>query len=139
MVTAEHWQQVQDLFHAALEREPTDRAVYLDEACHGNEALRQEVARLVSAHETEGHFIDSPGYIAACDVLATHHFEPGEMLAHYKIQSALGEGGMGIVYLAEDTRLQRKVALKLLPPDFTVNPNRVRRFEREARAASALN
>jgi len=139
MATSERWQQVQDLFHAALEREPHDRAFFLDEACHGNEALRQEVAWLVSAHETEDHFIDSPGYMAAGEVLATHHFEPGEMLAHYKIQATLGEGGMGVVYLAEDTKLKRNVALKVLPPHFTVNPDRVRRFEREARAASALS
>ena len=139
MPTAEQWQQVQDLFHAALEKDPQNRTVFLDQACGGDRALRREVAWLVSAHETEEHFIDSPGYVAARDVLAAHHFEPGEMLAHYKIQSALGSGGMGEVYLAEDTRLKRKVALKLLPPHFTVNPDRVRRFEREARAASALN
>jgi serine/threonine protein kinase/Tfp pilus assembly protein PilF len=139
MFTVEQWQQVQDLFHAALEKEPHDRPVFLDEACRGDSDLRQEVARLISAHETEDHFIDSPGYVAAGDVLANHDFQPGEMVAHYKIQAALGSGGMGEVYLAEDTRLNRKVALKLLPPHFTVNPDRVRRFEREARAASALN
>ncbi len=139
MAAAEQWQQVQNLFHGALEREPCDRSVFLDKACGGNEPLRREVAWLISAHETEDHFIDSPAYVAAGDVLADHHFEPGEMLAHYKIQGALGRGGMGEVYLAEDTRLNRKVALKLLPAHFTVNPDRVRRFEREARAASALN
>src|SRR5262245_2021118 len=139
MAASEKWQQIQDLFHAALEKGPHDRVVFLAEACQGNEALRQEVAWLVSAHETEDHFIDAPGYVAAGDVLATHHLEPGEMLAHYQIQSTLGEGGMGVVYLAEDTRLKRNVALKVLPPHFTVNPDRVRRFEREARAASALN
>jgi serine/threonine protein kinase len=139
MPTADHWQQVQDLFHAALERDPKNRTVFLDQACGGDESLRREVTWLISAHETEDHFIDSPGYVAARDVLAAHHFEPDEMLAHYKIQAALGSGGMGEVYLAEDTRLKRKVALKLLPPHFTVNPDRVRRFEREARAASALN
>ncbi len=139
MATAEQWQQVQDLFYATLEKEPQDRMVFLDQACGGDQSLRREVAWLISAHETEDHFIDSPAYVAARDVLADHHFEPGEMLAHYKIQAALGSGGMGEVYLAEDTRLNRKVALKILPPHFTVNPDRVRRFEREARAASALN
>ena len=139
MSTAEQWQQVQDLFHAALEKEPHDRTVFLDEACGGDSELRREVAWLISAHEIEDHFIDSPGYVAAGDVLANHNFQPGEMVAHYKIQAALGSGGMGEVYLAEDTRLNRKVALKLLPPHFTINPDRVRRFEREARAASALN
>ena len=139
MPAAEQWQQVQELFHAALEREPGSRSIFLDKACAGNESLRQEVAWLISAHETEEHFIDSPAYVAAGEVLAAHHYEPGEMLGHYRIQAALGSGGMGEVYLAEDTRLNRKVALKLLPPHFTVNPDRVRRFEREARAASALN
>ena len=139
MATAEQWQQVQDLFQAALEKEPGERSVFLENACEGNESLRREVAWLISAHETEDHFIDSPGYVAARDVLATYHLEPGEMLSYYQIQSALGSGGMGEVYLAEDIRLKRKVALKLLPPHFTVNPDRVRRFEREARAASALN
>src|SRR6266550_993050 len=139
MATAEQWQQVQDLFHAALERPPHDRTVFLDEACGEDAALRREVVWLISAHETADHFIDSPGYVAARDVLADHHFEPGEMLAHYKIQTALGSGGMGEVYLADDTKLNRKVALKILPPHFTINPDRVWRFEREARAASALN
>src|ERR1041385_3605973 len=139
MATAEQWQQVQELFHAALERESGERSAFLDHACGDDESLRREVAWLISAHETEDHFIDSPGYVAARDVLANHHFEPGEILAYYKIQTALGPGGMGVVYLAEDIRLKRKVALKLLPPHFTLNPDRVRRFEREAQAASALN
>ena len=139
MATPEQWQQIQDLFHAVLERPPQDRTGFLDEACRGDAELRREVAWLISAHQTPDHFIDSPGYVAARDVLADHHFEPGEMLAHYRIQTALGSGGMGEVYLAEDTKLNRKVALKILPPHFTINPDRVRRFEREARAASALN
>jgi serine/threonine protein kinase len=139
MATAEQWQQIQELFHAALEKEPAERSTFLENVCAGDESLRREVAWLISAHETEDHFIDSPGYVAAREVLANHHFEPGETLAYYKIEAALGSGGMGEVYLAEDIRLNRKVALKLLPPHFTVNPDRVRRFEREARAASALN
>ncbi|MCM3872496.1 MAG: protein kinase [Pyrinomonadaceae bacterium] len=139
MMPSEQWQEVQDLFHAALERGPGNRSIFLDQACGGNESLRREVAWLISAHETEEHFIDAPAYVSACDVLAGHHYEPGEMLGHYRFQAALGSGGMGEVYLAEDIRLNRKVALKLLPPHFTVNPDRVRRFEREARAASALN
>ena len=139
MATTQQWQRVQDLFHAALEKDPAERSIFLEQACAGDEALQREVAFLISAHETEDHFIDSPGYVAARDVLAAHHFEPGEMLSYYKIEAELGHGGMGEVYLAEDIRLNRKVALKLLPPHYTVNPDRVRRFEREARAASALN
>ncbi len=139
MATTEKWQQIQELFHAALERDAAERSIFLDDACGDDESLRREVGWLISAHETEDHFIDAPGYVAAHDLLANHHFEPGETLAYYRIESALGSGGMGEVYLAEDTRLKRKVALKLLPPHFTLNPDRVRRFEREAQAASALN
>ena len=127
MPPAEQWQQVQDVFHAALQREPVNRSVFLDKACAGNELLRREVTSLISAHETEEHFIDSPAYVSAGYVLAAHHYEPGEMLGHYKIQAAIGSGGMGEVYLAQDIRLNRNVALKLLPPHFTINPDRVRR------------
>jgi serine/threonine protein kinase/tetratricopeptide (TPR) repeat protein len=140
MPTAEQWQQVQDLFNAALEREPRERSAFLDQACGGNEALRREVAWLISAHETEDHFIDSPAYVAAGDVLAEGpDFEPGETLAHYKIQAALGQGGMGKVYLAEDTKLKRKVALKLLPTVSSGDEEARRRLLREAQAAAALD
>src|SRR5215813_1408716 len=136
---SEQWQQIQELFHAALLKGTEERSIFLDQACGGDTSLRHEVDGLISAHETEDHFIDEPGYVAAGDLLTTHQLQPGERLAHYKIESILGEGGMGVIYLAEDTRLQRRVALKLLPPHFMVNPERVRRFEREARAASALS
>ena len=140
MPTAEQWQQVQDLFDAALEREPRDRSAFLDQACGGNEALRREVAWLISAHETEDHFIDSPAYVAASTVLAEGpDFEPGETLAHYKIQAALGQGGMGRVYLAEDTKLKRNVALKVLPAVSSVDADARRRLLREAQAAAALD
>src|SRR5207244_13373625 len=90
--------------------------------------------------EADG-FIETPAGDVAAEMLRTQEstYEPGRQIGNYKIVGWLGEGGMGKVYLAEDTKLKRKVALKLLPPHFTMNPDRVRRFEREARAASALN
>jgi serine/threonine protein kinase/Tfp pilus assembly protein PilF len=139
MTAGEQWQQVQELFHSALEREPRDRFVFLDEACGRNEALRKEVARLISAHETEDHFIDSPAYVAAADVLADgQELRPGQTLRHYQICSVLGAGGMGKVYLAEDTKLKRNVALKLLPSSVGNEEGR-RRLLREAQAAAALD
>jgi serine/threonine protein kinase len=140
MATAKQWPEVQDLFHAALQREPRDRPVFLDKACGGNEAMRQEVAWLISAHETEDHFIDSPAYVAAGDVLAEGpDFEPGEKLAQFKIQTVLGEGGMGKVYLAEDTRLKRKVALKVLPAARSGDEAARKRLLHEAQAVAALD
>jgi len=140
MTTGEQWQKVQCLFHAALEREPGDRQAFLDEACDGNEALRRKVVRLLSAHEQENHFIDSPAYVAAAGMLIHHHeFKSGETLGHYKIRYVLGEGGMGKVYLAEDTKLKRNVALKVLPDPNGGSEEGRRRLLREAQAAAALD
>ncbi|HEX8845824.1 MAG TPA: protein kinase [Pyrinomonadaceae bacterium] len=140
MATGDQWQQVQDLFHAALERAPRDRSFFLDEACGGNEALRREVAQLLSAHETEGHFIDAPAYVAAADVLADgREFKPGEILDHYEVRCVLGEGGMGKVYLAKDSKLKRRVALKVLPAASSGDEEARRRLLHEAQAAAALD
>src|SRR5437870_13886852 len=96
MATSEHWQQVQDLFHAALERGPGDRSGFLAEACSGNENLRKEIETLIVAHEEGEHFIDSPAYMATAEILTdVQQFEPGQTLGHYEICSVLGEGGMG--------------------------------------------
>ena len=140
-MTPERWQQVKELFHAALEREPKFRADFLVRACGADPALRAEVESLISSHEEEGSFIDSPAYQAVAETLAADGAElkPGARLAQYEVLSLLGAGGMGQVYLAQDTRLGRKVALKLLPASFTQKPDRLRRFEQEARSASSLN
>lgn len=140
-MTPERWRQVDRLFHEALACEPARRADFLAGACTGDEPLRLEVESLISSHEEADSFIETPAADVAAEMLGAHEctFEPGQQIDNYRIVRQLGSGGMGEVYLADDTKLNRQVALKLLPPKFTVNPDRVRRFEREARAASALN
>ena len=119
-----------------------ERSTFLDEACGEDYDLRNEVESLLAAHQkAEGKFLDRPALDLAAQRLAQESGRSliGQTLGHFSVISILGVGGMGEVYLARDTKLERKVALKLLPPQFTSDPDRIRRFEREARAASALN
>ena len=136
-MTSEQWQQVKELFEAALEYGPNERKAFLEQACRRDEEVRSEVESLLAAHERDAVFMSKPIGNLLPDVepvlVESQSFGPYEELA------PLGEGGMGQVYLAVDTRLGRKVALKLLPPRFTNDPDRVHRFEQEARATSALN
>ena len=140
-MTPERWEQVERLFHAALEREPARRAAFLSRACAGDAEMLREVESLVASHERSGDFIEAPAADVAAGLLAEEDegLAPGQACGPYRVEGLLGAGGMGKVYLAEDTRLGRRVALKLLPQRFTADADRVRRFEREARAASALN
>ncbi len=138
---SEQWQEINLLFHSALDRGPGQRAAFLDQACAGDESLRKEVDALIAAHDQAGSFIEAPAFAVAAEMLADDQGGPlvGRFLGHYRVVAAIGAGGMGEVYLAQDTRLDRKVALKLLPSYFTMDAERVRRFQQEARAASALN
>src|SRR3989449_960333 len=140
-VTSENWEQVKELFEAALKREPVERVAFLDGACGGQDALRREVESLLKSYEQAGSFMDAPAVEAAAESLLGEQVKlsPGQRMGHYQIVALIGEGGMGEVYLAEDVLLGRKVALKLLPAEFTKDLQRVRRFQQEARAASALN
>src|SRR6266508_6041528 len=135
------WQQLDQLFHSALERAPEERAALLDESCGGDQSLRKEVEALLAAHEEAGSFIESPALEVEARSLADEQDESavGQTIGHYQVISVLGVGGMGEVYLAEDTQLGRNIALKVLPAKFTRDKDRVRRFQQEARAASALN
>jgi serine/threonine protein kinase len=125
-MTPERWRQIERLFHAALAHDPAERAAFLDERCAGDLTLREEVESLLAQEHTSDSFL-------AASPLVGHQF------GAYTIQSLLGAGGMGEVYRAQDTRLGRAVAIKILPNAFTKDPERVRRFEREARALAALN
>ncbi len=137
----ERWQQIDQLFHLALAQEANGRARFLAEECVGDDSLRTEVEALIASHEQAQSFIENPASDLAAEILAKgeHGLIAGQALGPYKIVSTLGTGGMGEVYLAQDTRLRRQVALKVLPSQFTINPDRVRRFEQEAVAVSALN
>lgn len=140
-MTPERWQQIKEVFHLALEHEPGKRSSFLSKACDNDVALQKEVESLLAAHEKDGSFIDSPAYKGAFELLKDQltELEPGQVVGSYEITSLIGRGGMGEVYLAEDKRLRRKVALKLLPSLLTKDASRLHRFEQEARAASALN
>ncbi|HEX7334053.1 MAG TPA: protein kinase [Pyrinomonadaceae bacterium] len=136
-VTPERWQRVKELFEAALELEPAQRAAFIRREGADDEGVKQEVESLLSSYEKAPSFMDTP----AAENLSTapHKLSAGQRFSHYEIVSQVGEGGMGEVYAAYDTKLGRKVALKFLRLDFTSDPNRVSRFVQEARAASALN
>src|SRR5437870_4622853 len=135
-----HWENLKEIFHAAVALAPAERYTYLDHACEGNPSLRRAVESLLKSHEETDNFVDAPAYQAAAQMLADgDEFKAGQTVAHYRIVSLLGEGGMGTVYLAEDTKLRRRVSLKFLSTSFTRDHERLRRFEQEARAISALN
>jgi Tol biopolymer transport system component/serine/threonine protein kinase len=146
---AERWQQVQELYLDALEVDAGQRAAFLREACAGDEELRREVESLLTAHEDAQTFLQAPAAIVAAEEIKqsvyggaatpTRPSPLGRRIGHYQILSALGAGGMGEVFLAHDSRLGRKVALKLLPGEFTRDRERIQRFKHEARAVSSLN
>lgn len=137
----EHWREVSRIFNIALEKDPSERFGYVSSECSDNSRLKADVEALLSAHESFDSFIDSPGIGlgAGQDKPRKRKLSPGDGIGQFKILSFIGEGGMGEVYLAEDERLDRHVALKLLPEDLKENQELIRRFKQEARAASALN
>src|SRR5262245_57074923 len=124
----ERWQRIDRVFQAALDRSPADRAVFLDQACAGDPRLKPEVGALLACDEEAESFIERPALDAASDLMAEHRAGSmvGQEIGPYKILGHLGTGGMGEVYLAEDVRLGRRVALKLLPSCFTSDESRVR-------------
>ncbi len=137
----ERWKQVNDLFQSAVERAPGERATFLYEACRGDEGLRRELESLLTSYERAENFIELPAFEVAPELVANDRACAlvGKVIAHYRIESLIGVGGMGEVYLARDERLGRKVALKFLPERLTADETQLSRFKTEARSASALN
>src|SRR5207237_9109626 len=116
----ETYQHIQALLQSALEREPDQRDSFLDEACAGDESLRRQVESLLVSYEQAGSFLESPAAQVAAPLLndARAKLAAGDALGPYRILSQTGAGGMGEVYLVQDTRLGRKIALKLLSTSF---------------------
>jgi eukaryotic-like serine/threonine-protein kinase len=141
LMKAARWEKVIDLFQSALERAPRERATFLEKACEGDEDMRREVESLLSSHERAENFIEVPAFKASPEFVPndTKELLIGKLIGHYRIESLIGVGGMGEVYLARDERLGRKAALKLLPLALTAEETQLSRFKNEARTASALN
>src|SRR5215213_6856806 len=148
-MTPERWQRIEEMFHSALERESSEREGFLAAVCDGE--LRQQVEALLASLAEAGDFIEEAPLAGALSSIVNESSEEaaqkaasglpliGRRIAYYEIQSLLGTGGMGEVYLALDLKLDRQIAVKILPAQFSEYDAQVQRFEREARAASALN
>ncbi|MEP6820638.1 MAG: protein kinase [bacterium] len=139
MIRDERWQRIKEIFTSVHSSAPAERAGLLDEACRGDKFIRSEVESLLAADATNDDFLNAPAYEFAAGMLAEEEagLAVGQDIGRYQILGVLGEGGMGKVYLALNISLGKKVALKFLPPEFARDTNRVQRFEREARFASA--
>src|SRR5450432_3935543 len=132
----ERWRQIEDIVHGALEREPAQRPAFLENACGGDQALRRQVDALLQQDGQRRPIEKVADEVLSGGTVAVHlsvSITPGSMAGPYRIGERLGAGGMGEVYRAQDTRLHRTVAIKTVKARFT------ERFEREARAISALN
>ena len=144
-MTPDRWQRVQEVFAGATEREPESRAAFLEEACREDPELRMEVESLLSSlGAASSGFLESPAIegvtaVSPPERAGARSLSKGTRLGPYEIQSPLGAGGMGEVYRARDERLGREVAIKVLSAELSLDPSRVKRFEKEARSASALN
>lgn len=135
------WQQIEDVYYAALELPEAERRDFLREKCAGDEELFKELRSLLDSHERADSFLAEPEFDLGLELLIKQPrvLQDGQNFGHYTILKFLGRGGMGEVYLAQDARLGRLIALKVLPAEVAANRDRVQRFMQEARAASALN
>ena len=140
-MTPERWKRTEEVYHAARARPEGERAAFLAEACRDDDALRREVESLLTEETSDEGFLAEPALVIAARMVSDAAPSPmiGRSLAGYQLLALLGAGGMGEVYRARDTKLGREVAIKILPHEFTSHPDRLARFEREARMLAALN
>lgn len=134
----ERWQQIESLFQEALQRDPAERDAYVREACRGDSDLRREVASLLANHDAAGRSEPWAAAAAAQLISGRPALKAGQCLGTYEILALIGAGGMGEVYKARDTRLNRSVALKVLLPERVSSPEHRHRFLQEAQLASSL-
>src|SRR5256885_5544941 len=116
-MTPERWQEIEAVLQGALDRPPGERDSFLDDACAGDEELKEEANSLITAYDEAGDFIEQPAIAQDARVLvgSDQDHKIGREIGPYRIIERLGAGGMGEVYLAQDARLNRLVALKILP------------------------
>ena len=134
--------KIEEIYHAALELPPAERESFIKESCGEDEELRRELETLLAVKRSSNNFFDTPPLSLAAEMFSQkdrHANLAGKEISHYKIIRLLGAGGMGEVYLAEDTKLHRQIALKVLTSQFETDVERIKRFKKEARAVSALN
>ena len=133
--------RVEEIYHAAARLPGDQRAAFLEQACEGNETLRRELESLIEAHDRAGDFLEAPA-LGVAAALAREPRTPlriGQQIGRYRIVGALGAGGMGEVYRAEDPRLDREVAIKILPAHLADDPTALTRFKREVKAIAGLS
>ena len=140
-MNAERWAKVKAMFDAVIELEPEDRKSFLDRSCASDADLRRDVEQLLTSHQNADSFLEHPAanHVASVILEPKGMLNEGDRFAHYKILRPIGAGGMGEVYLAEDEKLGRRVAIKILNERFGKNDSHLQRFIREAKAASSLN
>ena len=138
---AQRWQKIKGLFDAAVELDERKRAKFLINACTGDDDLLHEVEKMLDSFEGSESFLEAPAAEAVADLIldSDAKLTAGQTIGHYEIVRQLGVGGMGEVYLAKDSKLDRSVAIKILNEKFSAHQSNLERFTREAKAASALN
>ena len=136
-MNADDYQKVKEIFNSAVEIGPADRGAFLDGKCDGEKHIKAEVERLLRSYDSE--YLEQPAVAMHAEEIAGSGLRSGQQIGRYTILKSIGKGGMGEVYLADDRKLARQVALKILPEDLAGDGERLRRFEHEAQAASALN
>ena len=138
-MTPERWQQVQAIFHAALEQPPSARDAYVATRAADDDELSREVRSLLAMHDSSPDFLERPAYELAADLILDEPSLSGRRIGNYEVLEEIGRGGMGIVYAARDVNLDRLVALKALPHEYTRDLTRRARLRREGKAAAKLS